>query len=132
MPSNRAMHFLPLLLCLGTAVHAVSPADAEARLRMALQIARERNDRALVSEVETLGRRFKETLPTDADAQLSEIETKVGIDAGGWAMAGQPLFHPGPEMAVKSKMLGEQLHEAMMSGEPGRVRVVTAEMLGRV
>ncbi len=123
------MRFLPLLLFLGTTVHAVSPADAEARLRMALQIAREHNDRALVSEVESLGRRFKKTLPADADVQLSEIETKVGIDEGGWAMAGQPLFHPSPEMAGKSKMFGEQLHEAMMSGEPGRVRVVTAEML---
>lgn len=128
-PNSNPMRFLLWCLCFVTAAHALTPADAEARLKMALQVARERNDRALVTEVEKLGRRFKEALPADAEVQLCELEIKVGIDSGGWSMAGQPLFHPTAEMADKSKTLGKQLHEAMLSDDPTKVRAVTAEML---
>jgi hypothetical protein len=104
--------FLLFLTCVSLA-QAADPADAEARLKMALQIARERNDRSLVIQVEKLGRQFKETLPSDAEAQLAVLETKVGIDPGGWSMAGQPLFHPKPEMLEKQKILEQQLKEAL-------------------
>jgi len=44
------------------------------------------NDRDLVARVEKLAR-------NDAsDAQVREAEQAVGIDPGGWSMAGQPLF----------------------------------------
>ncbi len=108
---------------------ALTPNDAEARLKMALQIAREHNDRGLVTQVETLGRQFKEALPSDAEAQLSELETKVGIDAGGWSMAGQPLFHPTREILEKKQLLGQQLQEAMASDDSARVKLATQAML---
>ena len=123
------MRCLILSICLVSAAHALTPADAESRLKMAMQIARERNDRALVSEVEKLGRRFKEALPADAEVQIAKLEIKVGIDAGGWSMAGQPLAHPTPEMIEKYKPLVKQLQEAMQTDDPAKVRAVTVEML---
>lgn len=108
----------------------LTPADAGGRLRVAMQIARERNDRSLVASVEKLAREFKGALPTDADARLREIEKAVGIDPGGWSMAGQPLFKPTPEMQARLKAMGPKLAGAMGSGDPAAVRAVTAEMLG--
>ena len=44
-------------------------------------------------------------------------------------MAGQPIFHPTPEMAARSKDLAAKLDAAMKSSDPEQVRVVTTEML---
>jgi hypothetical protein len=112
---------------------AVTPQDAEGRLRMALQIAREQNDKVLVAEVEKIGRQVSATLRSGkaegVDEQLRAIESKVGIDPGGWSMAGQPLFHGTPEMLEKSKVLGPKLAAAMKSDNPVQVRAITAEMI---
>ncbi len=103
--------------------------DAEDRIRMARQIAREQNNASLVELVEELGKRFKQNLPADAETQLSALETKVGIDPGGWSMAGQPLFHGTRDMVAKSRSLGLKLDEAMKSNDPRAVRATTAELL---
>jgi len=108
---------------------ALTPAEAGARLRVATQMARERNDSSLVAMVEKLAREFKGGLPADADARLRAVEKEAGIDPGGWSMAGQPLFRPTPEMQAKLKALGPGLADAMRSGDPAAVRAVTAEML---
>ncbi len=108
---------------------ALTPDAAEARLRMALQIAREHNDRSLVARVEKLGRDFKVELPADAEVRLSEAEFAVGIDPGGWSMAGQPLFHPTAEMKARQPELNARLAEAMKSDDAAQVRAVTQEML---
>jgi len=123
------VRFFSLFLAFVSLAQAIDPTDAEARLKMALQIARERNDRSLVSQVEKLGRQFKETLPSDAEAQLAGLETKVGIDPGGWSMAGQPLFHPKPEMLEKQKILEQQLKEAMASDDETKVKLATQAIL---
>jgi hypothetical protein len=113
---------------LAAAAGALTAEDAQARLQMALQIARERNDSALVSRVEALGKAFAGGLPTDADDQIRQAEQAVGIDPGVWSMAGQPLAHPTPEMKAKSKELQVRLNAAMRTGNPVAVREVTAEM----
>lgn len=107
----------------------LSTDEAQARLRMALQIARERNDKSLVTQAEKLGRAFKAGLPADADARLRELETAVGIDPGGWSMAGQPLFHPTAAMKAKQPELSAKLSAAMQSDDAAQVRAVTQEML---
>lgn len=117
-----------LALSLALSAHALAESDAEARLRMARQIARERNDRSLVSEVEKLAANFKNGLPKDAESQLRVIEVKVGIDPGGWSMVGQPLFHPTPEMEQKSRELSPKLQTAMAGEDPTQVQAVVAEM----
>lgn len=117
-----------LALSLVLSAHALTETDAEARLRMARQIARERNDHSLVNEVEKLATTFKSGLPKDAESQLREVEVKVGIDPGGWSMAGQPLFHPTPEMEQKSRELSPKLQTAMADDDATLVRAVVAEM----
>ncbi len=108
---------------------ALTPDDASARIRVAMQIARERNDRSLVDMVERLGSEFRRGLPEDADARLGEVERAVGIDPGGWSMAGRPLFRPTREMERGLRAIGPRLASAMRSGDAGAVRAVTAEML---
>jgi hypothetical protein len=117
-----------LALSLVLSAHALTETDAEARLRMARQIARERNDHSLVSEVEKLAATFKSGLPKDAESQLREVEVKVGIDPGGWSMAGQSLFHPTSEMEQKSRELSPRLQAAMADDDATQVRAVVAEM----
>ncbi len=103
-------------------------ADAEARVRMAMQIARETNDHTLVESVEKLRRDFKRGLPADADDELRKVEQSVGLDPGGWSMAGQPLFHPNAAMLEKLKPVGPKLDTAMKSDNSAAVRAVTEEM----
>ena len=45
---------------------------------MALQIAREHNDRALIAQVQKVGRDLKAALPADADKRLREFELVDG------------------------------------------------------
>ena len=126
-----AGHFLGVcafLIFPSATAATLSPEEALGRSRMALQVARERNDRELVAAVEKLGRAFQAGLPADADRQLRELEARVGLDPGGWSMAGQPLFHPTPAIEAKSKDLAVRLAAAMKTDDPAQVRRVTAEM----
>ena len=126
---RRFIFLASFAFCLCSKLHALTTQEAEARLRMAMQIARETNDRALVAGVEKLGRDFKRAFPADADEQLRKVEQSVGIDPGGWSMAGQPLSHLTREMGEKLKATGPKLHAAMKSDDAAAVRAVTAEML---
>ncbi|WP_395718501.1 hypothetical protein [Prosthecobacter sp.] len=125
-----SLRLLCLLLSSVSCALALTPEDAGARLRMARQIARERNDEKLVRGVEKLARDFKSSLPANAEEQLSEAEKAVGIDPGGWSMAGQPLFHPTPEMEAALKASGPKLIAAMASGDAAAVREITLAMEG--
>jgi len=106
-----------LFLMLVFTAAALTPEEAEARLRMARQIARERNDRELVQRVEKLAREFKAGLPAEAEEQLRETEKTVGIDPGGWSMTGQRLFHPTAAMEAALKAEGPKLAAAMALGD---------------
>jgi poly(3-hydroxyalkanoate) synthetase len=78
-----SLRLLLLLTLITKTASAISPEDAASRLRMAWQIARERNDEKLVRGVEKLAHDFKSGLPADAEEQLREAERAVGIDPGG-------------------------------------------------
>jgi len=114
------MRVICFWLLLGSLVHAD---EFDARLRMAMQIARERNDRALVRTVEDLAK------SKPSDAELRKVEAAVGIDPGGWSMAAQPLFHPTPEMLAELKLSGPKLNAAMESGDPKAVQSVATAMM---
>ena len=130
MKKNLLLTFiLSVSIIRGAGAATLTDADVEARIRMAMQIARETNDRTLVAGVEKLGREFKRALPADADTQLRAVEQSVGIDPGGWSMAGQPLFHPNAELREKYKATGPKLDTAMKSDDAAAVSAVTAEML---
>jgi len=124
---KRYLLILAGLLC--AEATALTPQEAEARLRMALQIAREQNDRDKVAQVEGVWSHLKNGLTEDAETKIQGVEKVVGIDPGGWSMAGQPLAKITPEMTAQSKELGRRLNEAMLSEDAERVRAVTTEML---
>lgn len=113
----------PLLLMLAAACFAHAADDPTARLQMARQIAREKNDRDLVTRIEKLAAN------EPADAQIRDIEAALGIDPGGWAMAGQPLFHPTPVIEAALKASGPKLAAAMAAADAQAVREITSEML---
>ncbi len=127
------MRLIPLLLigCSASAATITSD-EATSRLHMAMQIAREHNDKALVSAVDKTARELKAAFSngTGDDEKLRVIETKVGIAPGGWSMAGQPLFHPTAAMLEQLKATGTKLAAAMAADDPLQVRGVTAEMIG--
>ena len=124
------LRIILLIFFSSAVVQALTQEEAVARLRMARQIARERNDRELVQRVERLARDLKAGLPADADEQLREAEKAVGIDPGGWSMAGQPLFHPTATMEAALKAEGPKLAAAMASGDAKAVREITRAMEG--
>lgn len=144
-PRPRALrHISPLrqfrtiVLCaaIGTgAIHAeaLTSAEGEARARMAMQIAREHNDKALVDKVAASAKALKAAFESGdlpaAENRLRDAETAVGIDPGGWSMAGQPLFHPTAAMKEKSKELDANLAAAMRSGDIEKVQLAARAML---
>lgn len=104
--------------------------ETEARLRMARQIARERNDATLVERVEGTAVRIGEGHDaTAAEALLREVESAVGIDPGGWSMAGQPLFHPSPEREAGTRAIGPKLKAALAEESIEGVEATVAEWL---
>lgn len=104
--------------------------ETEARLKMAHQIARERNDAALVNRVKDAAEKIASGLDAaETEAHLREIETAVGIDPGGWSMAGQPLYHPSPEREAGTKSIGPKLKTALAEESVAGVKAAVAEWL---
>lgn len=122
------MRFLAtFFLALSTSASALD-FETEARLKMALQIAREHNDTDLVKEVTAAATAIKSSADAaKSESLLLEAESAVGIDPGGWSMAGQPLFHPSPDLAERLRPIGSRLEAALLSESPAEVAGVVAE-----
>ncbi|MCX7010271.1 MAG: hypothetical protein NTY53_24035 [Kiritimatiellaeota bacterium] len=85
-------------------------ADTDARLRVALQLAREKNEGALVERVNTAQRAMR-TQPDEE--KLRALEREVGIDPGGWSMHGLKIFRPTPDFLAQRDTFNRALAEAM-------------------
>jgi hypothetical protein len=107
-------------------------ADAKARLNVANQIAREKNDRQLVERVASTAKRVKAELDAknsaEAERLLREIESATGIDPGGWSMGGLKIFHPTPEFLSRRNDQSRALDAAMAKGDLDEVHGVIADM----
>ncbi len=102
--------------------------ETEARLKMALQIAREHNDETLVDHVKKAGGKVQTmTNPYGIEPLLREVESAVGIDPGGWSMAGQPLFRPSPGILEGSPLIRKKLDAALLSGSLPEITAVITE-----
>jgi hypothetical protein len=119
--------FFSLLLALTTTGSALD-FETEARLKMALQIAREQNDEALVEQVKKASRQIQ-TIPSPPGPEsiLREVESAVGIDPGGWSMAGQPLFRPSAAIIAGTAAIREKLDAALLSGSSQDIIAVITE-----
>ncbi len=106
--------------------------EAEARLRVAYQLARETNQRPLVEKVEQTTTDVKQALAQQKTAAAEELiraaESSVGIDPGGWSMGGLPIFHPTAELLAQSKAFNAKLETAMASDDAAQVQAVVAEL----
>ena len=122
-----------MVLCLPLSSGALTLDEATARFRVVNQLAREMNDRPLVESVGKAGRSAERFINSGenakADALLCELEAKVGIDPGGWAMAGLPIFRPTHETEAAMKTLSAKLNEAMRSGDAAVVTDVCRELM---
>ena len=122
-----------LVLCVSPSLRALTLDEATARFRVVNQLAREMNDRALVEAVGKSGRSAERFINSGEDAKaealLREVETKVGIDPGGWSMGGMPIFRPTHETEAAMKTLSPKLNEAMRSGNAAAVEDVCREMM---
>ena len=137
-PPFRPFHFLGVwslllpVLVFTTPVRASDSSDLDARLRVAHQLAREHNDRALVGRVETAASEARRLVgggrADDAEAAVRRVEAEVGIDPGGWSMHGQPIFRPTPEIEARRKEINARLDRATASGDPEAVRAVTGAL----
>lgn len=124
------MHRLVWIVCLLPRLLPALDYETEARLKMAHQIARERNSAELVNQVSGLADRFKSGVEAgEGEALLRELESAVGIDPGGWSMAGQPLHHPSPEREAGTKAVGPKLKAALAAGSVEDVETAVAEWL---
>lgn len=122
------MRFLAtFFLALSTSVPALD-FETESRLKMALQIAREHNSEDLVKRVKSAATTIQSSSdPARIEPLLREAEAAVGIDPGGWSMAGQPLFHPTPDLAEKLSPISARLKAALLSESAGQVTAVMSE-----
>ncbi len=102
--------------------------ETEARLKMALQIAREHNDESRVDRVKQAAATLQTmTTASEIEALLREVESAVGIDPGGWSMAGQPLFRPSPGILEGSPLIRKKLDAALLSGSLPEITAVITE-----
>jgi hypothetical protein len=100
-----------LLLLAGLAGAAdLTEAEAEARLRVVLQLAREKNDRPLVEQVIAVERELRQQ---PSEEKLRALEREVGIDPGCWSMHGLKIFRPTPDFLAQRDRLKLTLAEAM-------------------
>jgi len=121
---------LAILLMIAPLAASALDDETEARLRMAHQIARERNDAKLVERVKGTAAKIEEGLDaTAAEALLREVESAVGIDPGGWSMAGQPVFHPSREREAGTRTVGPKLKAALAAESVEGVEAAVAEWL---
>jgi hypothetical protein len=112
-------------LSLAAPVFAADQSDLEERWRLVMRLARERNDRDLVAAVDQVGRVLK---AGHDSAVLTEVERRVGIDPGGWSMAGLPIFHPTAAMKARAPELAQALDAAMRAEDPAAVTTAVGEM----
>jgi len=121
-------HGLVWMALLLTAVLAGAAAltwpDAEARLRVVLQLAREKNDRSLVERVSAAQRALRQQPSED---KLRALEAEVGIDPGGWSMHGLKIFRPTPAFLAQRDTLSRVLADAMAK-DTGVVQAACAQM----
>ncbi len=113
------------LLWASASALAAEVTDAAARMRVVMQLAREKNDRALVERVRQAGREPDET-------KVRALEAEVGLDPGGWSMHGLKIFKPAPEFLAQRDAFNRALAGAMTQDTAAvqKVCVAMRQLLG--
>ncbi|MCK6491210.1 MAG: hypothetical protein L6R48_23410 [Planctomycetes bacterium] len=115
----------PLALC--AALAASDADDQRQRYSLVRQLARESNDRDLIARVEAFGKEAGKGGEAAEDG-LRELEQAVGVEPGGWTMAGGALFRPQADDAARLAAATARLRAALDSGEVAAVDAAAADL----
>lgn len=114
-----------LLSCAMLPSQEVADADLSGRIAHVVQLARETNDSALMSQAASLkGRRQGD----QNLAELRRLEAALGIGDEGRTMFGQPVYVAVPAAAPRLKLAQAQLQAAMASGDRMSVAAAAAAL----
>ncbi|HEY7116374.1 MAG TPA: hypothetical protein VH475_07305 [Tepidisphaeraceae bacterium] len=125
------------LLSLCTALPAVAEPpltwpDAQVRLGIANQVARQRADAQATAKVKDCARRAKDLIAhgrsAAAERCIRDAETAAGLDPGGRSMAGLPIYHPTAAMADQVNRLRDALDQALRAANRDATRQVIRQM----
>ena len=114
----------------GTAL--LTPADAEARLALARQMAVDRRDKALIDRITRVAEKVRDDLGarrhTLAETLVRGTEIEAGLDPGGYSIAGLRIFRPGPTVVGNLEAFAPALARVMAQGDPGAIQATLEEM----
>ncbi|WP_435011183.1 hypothetical protein P12x_002483 [Tundrisphaera lichenicola] len=119
----------------------LTPADAEARLALARQLAVERKDRTLIDRISKMTQKVRDDLDarnfTLAETLVRGAEIEVGLDPGGYSIGGLKIFRPSPSIVNSMAALEPALERVMKQGELssiestlGEFRMILGEQAG--
>jgi cell division septum initiation protein DivIVA len=110
----------------------LTPADAEARLALAKQLAVERKDKALIDRISKMAEKVKDDLEarnyTLAETLVRGAEIETGLDPGGFSINGLRIFRASPTIVGSLTALGPAFDRVMRQGDLISIRSTLEEM----
>jgi hypothetical protein len=110
----------------------LTPADAEARLALARQVAVDRKDKTLIDRIGKMAEKVRADLDarnyTLAETLVRGAEIETGIDAGGLSIGGLRIFRPSPTIVGSLTALAPAFDRAIRQGDPSTIRSTIDEM----
>jgi ABC-type phosphate transport system auxiliary subunit len=120
---------LRILEARGTA--RITPADAEARLGLARQIAVDRKDKALIDRIGKMTEKVRADLEarnyTLAETLVRGAEIEAGLDPGGFSINGLRMFRASPTIVGSLEALAPSFDRVMRVGDLDAIRSTIAE-----
>jgi hypothetical protein len=125
-----SMTTIRILDARGTA--RLTPADAEARLELARQLAVDRKDKALIDRVAKMAQKVRGDLEarnyTLAETLVRGAEIETGLDPGGFSINGLRIFRASPTITGNLLALAPAFDRIMRDGELETIKTTIDEM----
>jgi hypothetical protein len=110
----------------------ITPADAEARLALARQLAVERKDKTLIDRIGKMTEKVKVDLEarnyTLAETLVRGAEIETGLDPGGFSINGLRIFRASPTILGSLAALAASFDRVMRQGDLEAIRTTINEM----
>ena len=110
----------------------LTPADAEARLGLARQVAVDRKDKSLIDRIGKMAGKVRDDLEarnyTLAETLVRGAEIETGLDPGGFSISGLRIFRASPTIVGSLTALAPAFDRVMRQGDLGPIRSTLDEM----
>ena len=110
----------------------MTPADAEARLALARQMAVDRKDKALIDRIAKMADKVRDDLDarnyTLAETLVRGAEIETGLDPGGFSISGLRIFRASPTIVGSLTALAPAFDRVMRQGDLIQIRSTLEEM----